>query len=124
MAFHAAAGSPGVRAVAAFAPVTDLLALSEFTGLEGNALAESLALVREAEGLADRAAWITIGNADERVGTDKAVGFARALARVALARGLQPKVALHVLPTPGHTSLAQWHDQAAVWLGDAIAGRE
>lgn len=107
LAFHAAAGNPRIRAVAAFAPVTDLLALIEFAGQDRNPLARRLALVNAAKTLADRAVWITISNADERVGTGKAVDFARILAG---------DVTLRVLPTPGHSSFAEWHDEAAAWF--------
>ena len=124
LAFHAAAGVPLIRAVAAFAPVTDLLALNEFSGQEHNPLARRLALVNEAATLADRAAWIAIGNADTRVDTDKAIGFARALVREARAHGWSPRVTLHVLPQPGHTSAAEWHDVAAGWLTGATGQRE
>jgi dienelactone hydrolase len=124
MAFHAAAGDPRIRAVAAFAPVTDLLALSEFAGQAGNPLARRLALSNAAEALAGRAAWITIGNADARVGTDRAIAFARALAAACQARALAPDVTLRVLPVPGHTSLAQWHDEAEDWLARTVAVQE
>jgi len=116
LAFHAAAANPHIRAVAAFAPVTDLIALSEFAGQEQNPLVKRLALVDAAEKLADRAAWITIGNADARVDTDKAIAFARALASASQARSLACDVTLHVLPTPGHYSCSDWHDEAANWL--------
>jgi len=106
MAFHAAAGNPCIRAVAAFSPVTDLLALTEFAGQEANPQVKQLALTNVAGTLADRAAWIAIGDADARVGTDKAVAFARRL----------PRVALQVVGTPGHSSDPQWHDEAAEWL--------
>ncbi len=106
MAFHAAAGNPCIRAVAAFSPVTDLLALTEFAGQEQNPLVKRLALVNAAEALAGRDAWITIGDADARVGTDKAVAFAGAL----------PRVTLRVVAAPGHASLPEWHDEAAEWI--------
>jgi hypothetical protein len=75
-----------------------------------------LALVNAAEALAGRAAWSTIGNADERVGTDKAVAFAEALKNAAAERAMAPRVTLRVLPTPGHASLPEWHDDAALWI--------
>lgn len=121
MAFHAAAGNPCIRAVAAFSPVTDLLALSEFAGQEANPLPKQLALANAADMLADRPAWITIGDADERVGTDKAVNFAEVLKKAALARQLTPDITLHVRPTPAHASLPEWHDEAAAWLVDVFS---
>lgn len=116
MAFHAAAGNPRLRAVAGFAPVTDLIALSEFAGQEKNPLVQRLALVNTVEKLADRAAWITIGNADARVDTGKAVAFARALTAAGEARSLACDVTLRVVPTPGHSSSDEWHDDAAEWF--------
>jgi dienelactone hydrolase len=118
MAFQAAAGNPLLRAVVAFAPVTDLLALREFAGQQKNEVAQRLALTNVADALADRASWLVIGNSDERVGTDKVVAFARALTNAARQRRLPPQVTLQIVPTPGHSSQPEWHDQAAAWLED------
>jgi hypothetical protein len=60
--------------------------------------------------------WITIGDADKRVGTDKAVAFANALTAAGKARGLEGGITLRVLPVPGHVSFPQWHDEAAEWF--------
>jgi len=46
IALHFAAVEPRVRAVAAFAPVTDLTALTEFAGMESHARTRALALVQ------------------------------------------------------------------------------
>jgi pimeloyl-ACP methyl ester carboxylesterase len=116
LACHAAAANPRLRAVAAFAPVTDLLTLREFAGMENDPLTQQLTLVNQADALADRAVWIIIGNDDERVGTDQAMELSRRLVRAAVERGLEPQVTLHVLPVPGHTSKPEWHDLAAAWI--------
>jgi dienelactone hydrolase len=116
MAFQSAAGNPIIRAVAGFAPVTDLIALSEFAGQEQNPLIRRLALVNEADALSDRAAWVMIGNADDRVGTDNAISFSQALIAAGRARSIQPNVTLHVMPEPGHSSVPEWFQYAAVWL--------
>ena len=120
MAFQAAAANPRIRAVAGFAPVTYLPALSEFSGLKGNALAEQLSLENVAEKLAGGAAWIMIGDHDGRVSTERATAFAKALKQAAEKKKLPARVDLHVVPVPGHTSLPEWHDQAAVWLASAL----
>ena len=114
MAFQAAACNPRIRAVAAFSPVTDLLALNEFAGQEENPLVKRLTLINVADNLADRAVWITIGDADERVNTAKAVAFAHAL----------PRVTLRVLPTPGHFSPPEWHDEAAQWMAEVCGSKK
>ena len=121
MALHAAAAIPAIRAVAALAPVTDLLTLREFTGMQRDPLTNRLPLTNRASALADRAVWITIGCADERVGTEKAIAFARALAAAAAELKREPKVTLHVFPVPGHTSLPEWHDLAAEWTADEMS---
>lgn len=122
LAFHAAAGNPRLQAVAGFAPVTDLLALSEFAGQETNPLVHRLALGQALGPLADRAAWITIGNADARVDSARAVAFAQGLVQAALAGSLPPRVTLQLLPTPGHASYPEWHQQAAAWLRLQLEG--
>jgi ribosomal protein S5 len=100
--------------------VTDLTALSEFAGLKSNALALHLALVNVAGKLADRAAWITIGDQDGRVGTERAIAFAKALTQAAGEKKVKARVDLHVVPVPGHTSLQAWHDQAATWFQQTV----
>jgi esterase FrsA len=116
MAFHAAAGNPHIRAVAAFGPVTDLLALGEFAGLQQSPLARALALASAAESLAGRAAWITIGSTDTRVDTNKAIAFAEALKSAAGAKALRPRVTLHVTSAQGHTTAPGMYEEAASWL--------
>jgi len=116
MAFHSAARNPQICAVVGFAPVTDLRALNEFSGQENNPLTERLALVNTVEPLRGRAAWITIGNADTRVDTGKAEAFAHALVSDRSAQNLGNDITLRVVPAPGHTSLPEWHEDAADWL--------
>ena len=84
-------------------------------------LARHLALVNCTDSLAECGAWITIGNADERVGTDRAIAFAQALVYAALQHEASPQVTLQVLPTPGHASFAAWHEQAANMLAEMFA---
>lgn len=120
MAFHAAAGNPDIRAVAAFAPVADLRLLTEFAGQAANPLLARLALQSEVAALAGRAAWITIGDADPRVSTGETVAFARALELAAQARALPAAVVLRVVSAPGHCSLPEWHDAAAAWFQQEV----
>ena len=80
-----------------------------------------LALANAVDALADRAAWITIGDADERVGTGNAVAFARALTAAAQESRLPDRVVLRVVAVPGHCSLPEWHDAAAAWFGEVLA---
>jgi hypothetical protein len=66
--------------------------------------------------LADRSVWVEIGNDDQRVGTDRAIAFTRALVREAVAKKLPALVELHVTTTPGHSTPAAAHDDAAAWI--------
>ena len=116
MAFQAAIGNPCFCAVAAFAPVTDLIALAEFAGQADNPLVQRLALMNAVETLADRAAWIIIGNADDRVDTGKAVTFANALMTTSRKLNLGCEITLRLMATSGHASFPEWHDEAAKWF--------
>ena len=119
-ALHFAAADQRVGCVAAFAPVTDLLALSEFRGLEAHVLTRSLALVNVADELSDRWVWMCIGNNDERVGTDRAIEFARSVWRAAVTRGRPAHIELHVMDVDGHRVHATAHDEVATWIGERI----
>ena len=118
MALHLAAADPRVKCVAAFAPVTNLLALSEFAAAKDHVAAKALSLANHAERLAGRPVWMCIGNHDERVSTDDAIAFTRRLTAVGVAAGKSktPPVELHVMPSPGHSIHATAHQEAAAWI--------
>jgi dienelactone hydrolase len=116
LALHVAAADPRMKCVAAFAPVTDLLALREFGGMEKDKITNQLALRNVAGKLADRPVWIAIGNNDTRVGTDFAVELARKIAQEAVARKAQPLVELHVVAAAGHALHETAHEEAAEWI--------
>lgn len=121
LALHFAAHDRRVKAVAAYAPVTDLMALREFKGAENVPLVAKLSVVRLAERLASQAVWIIIGDRDERVGTDESIAVARSITAEALKRGEPGEVELHVLPEPkGHTTPRGAADMAADWIDRQI----
>lgn len=115
MALHFAAVDPRIKWLVAFSPVTDLLALDEFNGMAGNAQTRALAVVRVASRLAGRPIWMSIGNNDDRVGTDKAIALSRRIVEESLAQGKLPNVELHIYATRGHSSIPAQHDTAADW---------
>jgi len=116
MALHFAAAEPRVRCVAAFAPVTDLRALSEFAGMEKDARAGALDLRRHAGKLAGRSVWLCIGNNDQRVGTEQAIAFTRNVVAASVAAKKPTDVELHVMPTIGHRIHATAHEETAAWF--------
>jgi pimeloyl-ACP methyl ester carboxylesterase len=120
MAFHAAAGNPAIRAVAALAPVTDYRQVSEFADHIDNPLVHEMILDHSVESLADRWLWITVGNNDDRVGSTSVVNFVNLLTAENLRRRVRAGVTLHLLPTPGHASFAAWHDDAADWISGKV----
>jgi dienelactone hydrolase len=107
-ALHFAAAEPRVLAVTCVSPVTNLLALSEFSGVTEMQVRPFNA-AQLVDKLAGRAVWLSIGNDDSRVGTDDCIALARQL--VATARRRQPDrrvvpVELVVGPADGHHGLA------------------
>jgi dienelactone hydrolase len=116
MALHFAAAESRVRFSAAFAPVTDLLALSEFAGTKQVTPAGALDLRRHAGKLAGRSVWLCIGNDDQRVGTDQAIAFTRKVVAASVSAKKPADVELHVMPTIGHRIHATAHEEAAAWF--------
>jgi len=116
MAFQFAGAEPRVRWVVAFAPVTNLLALSEFSSMWNNAATRSLALTQIVDRLVGRAIWMCIGNLDDRVNTDDAIAFARRFVEAAQVKGQFPDLTIEFQPTIDHAILPDSHDKAAAWL--------
>ena len=125
VAMHVAAADPRFQYAVGFAPVTDLTELGEFAELKDNQLARSLSLAGIADKLAGRPLWVSIGNNDARVGTDKAIEFTRKVVAASVAGKTLPPtevvdVELHVMPWPGHGGdlLRRAYDAGAAWLLD------
>jgi dienelactone hydrolase len=115
-ALHFAAAEPRVRCAAAFAPVTDLLALREFTGQEKNQSTNDLALRHLPEKLSGRPIWMCIGNHDERVDTDRAIALTREVVKASVTQKNKPLIELHVMTSEGHTIHPTAHEEAAAWI--------
>ena len=120
IALQFAAHDPRVKCVFAFAPVTNLLALKEFAGVEENPgalrLVLSLALANVAEKLTDRSIWLTIGDYDLRVSTDDAIAFTRRLVELSIMENRPPKVELHVMTNVDHSVPTHGAEDSAAWL--------
>ena len=117
-ALRLAAHDQRVGALAAFAPVTDLRALSEFEGLEGNPLARPLGLIEYADQLAGCNLWLIIGDRDDRVGTRHTVNLALEVSSRAALQTLPTRVELHVEPSEGHRLPEGAYQRAGKWLLD------
>jgi len=114
MALHFAAADERVKCTVAFAPVTNLLRLREFEGMNDHPATVALSLANHAEKLAGRPIWICIGNRDDRVGTDDAIEFTRKV--VAATKTESSPVQLHVMQTLGHRIHPTAHSEAAAWM--------
>lgn len=119
-ALHFAAADPRVHCTAALIPVTKLLALYEFKGMENNELVNSMEVENLAEKLAGRPVWVSIGHSDERVSTDDAISFTRKLVKTAHSRGKASDVTLYVYPAEGHSCTAESQQRAAAWIAERL----
>jgi dienelactone hydrolase len=114
-ACHFAIADPRVKCVAAYIPVADLAAITEFHGSSSVELLDSLSLIRNAGKLADRGVWISIGDRDQRVNTDRSIAFARALSAAGSKRGPR-NIELHVSSIEGHATPRNAAEQSAAWI--------
>ena len=117
-ALHFAAAEPRIKAVIGVSPVTNPLALTEFTGVTPPQIAD-ITLDQQLAKLAGRTVWMSIGNTDDRVSTDDCISFARRL--VATTRRLKPElkiipVHLHVAASLGHSTPEGTYLAAAEFL--------
>ena len=116
IALHFAAVEPRVHSVAAFAPVTDLLALSEFDGMDHHSATNALSVIHQAGKLAGRPLWLCIGNLDVRVGTDDSIALTRKIVEESQRQNKPAPVELHVMHTIGHRIHDTAHAEAATWF--------
>ena len=106
-----------IEAAAAFAPVTDWRARAEFADVTDRPDLAELALTGFADALAGRAVWAAIGNRDARVGTECCLRFAEAVVRAEAEKECAAsRLALHVVPAPGHSLSDDWRRSGAKYL--------
>lgn len=121
MALHLAASDPRIKAVAAFAPVTNLMALREFNGASNTEHVAGLSLLANAEKFAGRSLWMVISDRDDRVSTDDSIAFARRATVVSLEKTQAADVTFLVLPEPkGHTTPEGSPEMAAAWIAEKL----
>lgn len=121
MAVQFAAADLRVKAAAAFAPVTDLLLVKEFTSTQKKDFFQKLSLHDQAEKLAGRAVWLIIGDRDDRVSTDAAISFCRAVTAASVKQQKPALVDLLVISEPqGHTTPKGAPEVAAKWIAEQL----
>ena len=123
-ALHLAAHETRIQCVAAFSPVTDLRALREFHDIPRPEAADRLALARAANALAGRAVFVCIGDQDHRVGTDRAIAFARSVSAASARQNVPSRIELRVASLPnglaGHQTPSGAHEKAAEWIAHQL----
>lgn len=113
LALHAAARSRRIKAVMAFVPVTDLLALEQFKGTETDPQITGLNLTRQAPALRSMPIWVTIGTQDPVVSTTACVQFALSIYQEP--GPAPPKLELHVVAAGPHMVPPESYRDAAMW---------
>ena len=125
-ALHFAAAEPRVRAIAAISPVTNLLALREFKGVERR-LVQDLNVANLAEKLGTRPLWLSIGDKDQRVSTSDCTNAARQFKDTARRRQAGSKAApvdLVIAPVDGHRAIPNAYRLAAQFIQQHLARGE
>lgn len=120
IATHLAARNHYVKAVTAFAPLTDLFVLDEFKPMGDNARLQAMSLSMVTEKLVGKPLRYYIGNRDTRVSTDACYAFIRRLTELSYAQRLRsPPVELIVSPSIGnlgHGTTTRVFHSGADWL--------
>ncbi|MBB73669.1 MAG: hypothetical protein CMJ75_04040 [Planctomycetaceae bacterium] len=117
-ALHLAAAEPRIRVVTAISPVTNLLALREFKGVEPR-LVQELNVANLAQKLGTRPLWLSIGAKDQRVSTADCTNAARQLKAASLRRQAGNQAAtvdLVIAPVDGHRAIPHAYKLAAQFI--------
>lgn len=126
LAMRFAAMDKRVKCAVGYSPVTDLRQLSEFRNAAAIAGVDAMSLEAHVSELVGRPVFLVIGDRDDRVGTDAAVRFARALSAAALKANVPSGVELHVVSEPkaNHTTPTGGDIWSARWIFRVLEARE
>lgn len=117
LGLHLAAADKGIKAVALFSPVTNLANLSEFIPTKAGAQKFTAASqAKFAAKLYQTPVWLTIGPADDRVGTHEAIDFGQTMLKAAAAKGVPSPLEMHVSPADGHSTPPGAYAEASHWM--------
>jgi dienelactone hydrolase len=121
MACRVLADDDRFAAGAAFAPVTDWAALSEFEADMDRDDVQRLRLTEYADQLGGKSLFIAIGTSDARVDTSACSSFCKAVADAETERGLPGEMDFQLCPdSVGHSILPKWHSVGARFLLRAL----
>jgi dienelactone hydrolase len=111
-ALHFAAGDRRIRTVVCVSPVTNLLALREFIGVD-KVQVQRFNVDALAEKLANKSIWISIGDDDQRVSTADCIAT---VAKLKSAAANPQSIELVVKPTKGHEPIKNAYSLAAEFV--------
>lgn len=121
LALQYAAADPRVNAVAAFSPVTNLLKLREFEGLDPQRLLPVMKLSNHIAELAQKDIWMVIGDQDTRVDTHAALAFMGDLLTEKVRQASKAKMEINVMHEPkGHTTPQGSVERSVAWISQII----
>jgi dienelactone hydrolase len=126
LAMRFAAHDKRVKCAAGYSPVTDLRKLSEFRNAASIPGVDAMSLQSHVSALVGKPIFIVIGDRDDRVSTDAAVAFARALSEAAIKANVPSGIELHVVSEPraNHTTPSGADKWSARWIYRVLEGRE
>lgn len=122
LGLHLAASDKRIKAVALFSPVTNLAVLSEFIPTQAGAQKfTATSQAKFAAKLYQTPIWLTIGTADERVGTQEAIDFSQLMLKAAADKNVPSVFELHVRPSIEHRTPEGAYGQGAEWMLKQLA---
>ncbi len=103
IALHAAAREKRLKSVLAFAPITELHKVKEFSHLQEDPVVRSLDTIHLSKSLTDNQIRFYIGNLDTLVNTKSCFDSAMSIVDAAHEKGIRsPRVELFIYPSIGH----------------------
>lgn len=121
MAIHAAAGNPGIGAVAAFDPILDIASMREFSAIRDLPLTQESTLIRRAKVLADRDIWLVISQGNTTVHAEQVAAFRHAVSAFKQKSDFACDVTRTAASAEGHGAVFDWPEEAAAWIRETVA---
>lgn len=118
---HLAAADSRIKAIAAFAPVTDPSVLTEFRQIDKAKKFAAASRAKFADKLYKTPIWLVIGTADDRVGTEEAIEFSQMMIRTAAQKKVSSVFELHVRHADGHRTPPGAYEQGAEWMMERLS---
>ncbi len=124
IALHIAARHENIKYALAFAPLTELHKIKEFSHLQNNPRVRAFDLVHQSKALARTHIRIHMGNHDSLVGTKEAFTFTMSVVDAAIQEGIRcPQVEFLLHPSighKGHGTPPEIFREGAHWMAECL----